>query len=266
MTTILAFDIGIKNLAFCVLRKEATGLPVVLDLQNINLFASEVVDAPLCSTPCAHKATYQCSVGLTCKRHVPKTHTLNDLDKPSVKGLKDLAKSVGLSVKGKREEILATVLTRFALPFKAPKSPKAAHQSLERLHDALHQFVTEFWATFRQCHAILLENQPVYKNPHMKSVQVLLFATLRERFMAEGLTVPPCHLVHAKTKVEGAAAGDAGYKDRKAGSEERLRLAFDSAKVTGCVPALYESWCSSKKRSDMADAFCMCMDFQVKCD
>ena len=257
MPTVLAFDIGIKNLAFCVLRKDASS--VVLDLQNCNLLSSETVAAPTCSV-CSHKASYQCSAGLTCKRHVPKTHSLSEVVKPTVKDLKEIAARVGVVAKGNRDHLFETVLTRVAVPFRAPKDPQAARQTLEQLHDALHQFVTTWWETFRVCDRILLENQPVYKNPHMKSVQVLLFATLRERFMAQGLAVPPCDLVHAKTKVVGAEAGDAGYKDRKEGSEQRLREAFESRAVTAERPTLYEDWCSSKKRSDMADAFCMCVD------
>ena len=252
MPTVLAFDIGIKNLAFCVLRKDASS--VVLDLQNCNLLSSETVAAPTCSV-CSHKASYQCSAGLTCKRHVPKTHSLSEVVKPTVKDLKEIAARVGVVAKGNRDHLFETVLTRVAVPFRAPKDPQAARQTLEQLHDALHQFVTTWWETFRVCNRILLENQPVYKNP-----QVLLFATLRERFMAQGLAVPPCDLVHAKTKVAGAEAGDAGYKDRKEGSEQRLREAFESRAVTAERPTLYEDWCSSKKRSDMADAFCMCVD------
>lgn len=41
MPTVLAFDIGIKNLAFCILRQDTSGsIPAIIALENINLMAS----------------------------------------------------------------------------------------------------------------------------------------------------------------------------------------------------------------------------------
>jgi hypothetical protein len=92
----------------------------------------------------------------------------------------------------------------------------------------------------------------------MKSVQVLLFAVLRDAFLREGLVGTGFHLVHAKKKVEGATAGDEGYAERKKGSEDRLEELFRTGAIrdTGVL----EAWRASKKRSDMSDALCMCVD------
>lgn len=92
----------------------------------------------------------------------------------------------------------------------------------------------------------------------MKSVQVLLFATLREQFLINRQT-PEYHLVHAKKKVGDAKKGDEGYAERKNKSEERLKTLFDEGIVMN--DALYEDWKKAKKKSDMADALCMCVDF-----
>ena len=95
----------------------------------------------------------------------------------------------------------------------------------------------------------------------MKSVQVLLFATLREKFLATAAPgpMPEYHLVHAKKKVADAKKGDEGYTERKSKSEDRLRALFDNGQVT--ASAIYEAWQKAKKKSDMADALCMCVDF-----
>jgi hypothetical protein len=92
----------------------------------------------------------------------------------------------------------------------------------------------------------------------MKSVQVLLFATLREKFLINGQT-PEYHLVHAKKKVSDAKMGDEGYSERKSKSEERLKKLFDDGNVVN--KEIYDSWQKAKKKSDMADALCMCVDF-----
>jgi hypothetical protein len=93
----------------------------------------------------------------------------------------------------------------------------------------------------------------------MKSVQVLLFAVLREWFLRSTVApIPAFHLVHAKKKVV-AEAGDAGYAARKKGSEERVTALFTEGKVKGS--AFLEHFQAAKKRSDMADALCMCIDY-----
>jgi hypothetical protein len=75
---------------------------------------------------------------------------------------------------------------KFTLHFEQPKQANASKVSLEEIHDSLRKFVQEKWTIFSGATHVLLENQPAFKNPHMKSVQVLLFATLREKFMVAG--------------------------------------------------------------------------------
>jgi hypothetical protein len=276
---ILAFDIGIKNLAYCVLDGATKH---VIALENCNLLAPEagaVAPASCSNTKCKAKATYQSGTVLTCKRHIPTTlKPLQTPDKkvcrkaPTVGVLRAIAAAAGITVAAgaKRENWLQALATAFALPLETPKVPKAAEQSLAELHTALRRFAADRWSLFRTCQVVLLENQPAFKNPHMKSVQVLLFAVLRERYLQEqergigcGETapLPTMSLVHAKKKVKDvvAAAGDAGYKARKEGSEERLRALFADGSVVGAEALV--AWTAAKKKSDMADALCMCVDY-----
>jgi len=251
MPTVLAFDIGIKNLAYAIFDTSANQ---IIALENVNLIPSAApTTCHLCAKPTT--ASYQSSLGPTCKRHVPKTHPI--LVAKDIKALKDAAKAKGLKHTGLKAELVTTVQTAYSLPLAKTKEPKAAAQSLESLHDALRAFARSKWDLFKTCDAVLLENQPAFKNPHMKSVQVLLFAVLRELFLVAGQK-PQFRLVHAKKKVEGAEAGDAGYAERKRGSEERVEALFQ--KVI-CTEALRTMWMNAKKKSDMADAVCMCVDF-----
>lgn len=82
----------------------------------------------------------------------------------------------------------------------------------------------ELWS---KCTLICLENQPAFKNPQMKSVQMLLFATLRDLLQP---APPPIQLVHAGLKVQGKTKGDEGYKERKLGSEDRATKFLNSGK------------------------------------
>jgi len=251
----LAFDIGIKNLAYCLFDASQN---LVLALENCNLIQDQQVEQAQCST-CVAKATYQSSLGPTCKRHISKAHPIAFESKTiPVKALKDALKAKNLKATGTKEQLLERLKEVASIPLIKPKLVKAAEQSLADLHDALRRFVQEKWDLFKSSQYVLLENQPAFKNPHMKSVQVLLFAVLRDAFIREGLK-PGIHLVHAKKKVAGATAGDAGYAERKKGSEDRLEelVRTGTVKDTGGV---LEAWTKAKKRSDMSDALCMCVD------
>jgi hypothetical protein len=256
MQRILAFDIGIKNLAFCILENGQN----VIALENCNILAPvEQVPCFMCKV----KASYKAGDHFFCKRHIPGTHELvPELEKgiPQVATLKELVKKYNCEDLGKtKEKLLESLRKRLAIPYKQEKQQNASKISLEEIHDALRKFVREKWSLFSDCTYILLENQPAFKNPHMKSVQVLLFATLREQFIQHNKS-PSYHLVHAKKKTGDAKKGDDGYKERKQKSEDRVQELFDSEKIKNTE--FYTFWKNSKKKSDMADAICMCVDFK----
>lgn len=253
---VIAFDIGIKNLAFCVLENDKN----VIALDNCNIL--EPVEHIICSM-CHLKASYKVGENVFCKKHIPKTHTilkeLNTKKLPVIKILKELIIAHNCENLGStKDKYLESLAKKFAFHFEQPKQANASKVSLELIHDALRKFVQEKWHIFSGCTHVLLENQPAFKNPHMKSVQVLLFAVLREQFLQNNQT-PDYHLVHAKKKVLDAKKGDEGYSERKNKSEERLKYSFDKGLVKN--DKIYEEWQQSKKKSDMADALCMCVDF-----
>lgn len=255
-TKVIAFDIGVKNLAFCILEDGNN----ILSLENANLLAP-VTPLYCQSASCRHLAKYRANDLLTCKRHLPRTHTILPelLTKklPPNKRLRELVKETGASHGTTNDACLAVLGTRYALAVIQPTQESVARLSLEAIHDALRAFVENRWLLFSGCTHVLLENQPAFKNPHMKSVQVLLFATLREWFLRHG-EHPVYQLVHAKKKVTTAEKGDAGYAERKQKSEQRLEELFASHQVEGADH--YEAWKRAKKKSDMADALCMAVD------
>jgi hypothetical protein len=249
---ILAFDIGIKNLAFCILESNR-----IHRLENTNILTPV---AQIACSKCKCNAKFIAQDTHFCARHVPKTFTVVR-KAPTATELKELATTAGVqTAKKTKATLLAELSQTHAFPFKQPKQPKASTQSLAELHDALRTFVINQWDDFRHATHVLLENQPAFKNPHMKSVQVLLFATLRERFLQAGLS-PQFHLVHAKKKVQDAEAGDAGYAERKSKSEQRVTDLLSAGTISALEPSVLTSWTTMKKKSDMADAVCMCYDY-----
>ena len=257
MSRTIAFDIGIKNLAFCVLDGSGT----IVALENANIMPP-APPPPTCRK-CKAKASCQDSEGLCCKRHSTKPLLALPDQKPftEIPTLGILRQILALNEMPKapnKDSAIASILTKFTIPYKAPKEASASKLSLDLIHDGIRKLVSEKWDLFSKANNILLENQPVYKNPHMKSVQILLYATLRENALREGRGTK-LHLVHAKKKVMDAEAGDAGYAERKAKSEDRVKELFSSGTISG--KDAHTHWLSSKKKSDMADAVCMCVDF-----
>ena len=253
---VIAFDIGIKNLAYAIVENGINALA----LENVNLL--EPVDQLTCRL-CSAKASLQAGTHLCCKRHLPLGFTvlpeLMAKKLPAVAVLRQLVKDHHCENLGTtKEKCIESLAAKFAFPAKQPKQANASKVSLETIHDALCAFVAERASLLDGCTHVLLENQPAFKNPHMKSVQILLFATLREWFL-QHQQHPSYHFIHAKKKVANAPKGDEGYAERKSQSEDRLKALFDEGKVTS--PALYAAWQKAKKKSDMADALCMCVDF-----
>jgi hypothetical protein len=261
--TILAFDIGIRNLAWCLLRVPTEGKPTILGWQNYDLLTGQGATAAkkITCIKCSVKAAFTNPVeGPTCLRHCPSTHPpLKDLSGavykrlPDMKTIRRLAPTIRASTKGAMATSLGLL---YSLPYEYPKVKKALETELTTLHDAIRTFVLGNLEPFRQATRILLENQPVLKNPTMKSVQILLFATLRDLLQPGP---PVLKLVHAGKKITGMETGDAGYKSRKDASEAKAFQILEKGKVAE-APTWLAEFKSNAKKSDLADAICMCWD------
>jgi hypothetical protein len=265
---ILAFDIGIKNLAWAVAHKEG-GIVYVDGWANENLISGGTADLDklknTCKT-CKHLGSKACKAvyGEFCVRHCPvTTPALRDLSGnllkklPSLTVLKGIATSRGAdkaALKNK-ETVLTFLRGKYLFPNVADSVKKV---DLEEIHDGIRAFVTKHQKLFSKCSQALLENQPVLKNPVMKSVQMMLFATLRDLLEPR----PKVRLVHASKKTTGVdtAKGDDGYADRKAASEGRIQTGLEKKTIVMC-DGRDATWFSKQaKKSDLADCLSMVMD------
>jgi hypothetical protein len=262
---ILTFDIGIRNLAWCLLEGEEQKRWSIHGWENFDLLAGttseEATRKPVCST-CGKRGTHMAGENVICKKHVPPNfQILTDLSGnfyKTIPPLKILKTIPGISTKGRREEIVSDLRTKFAIPISPPKKSAKQNSDLANLHTALQNFVNSRLELFRGAGTILLENQPAFKNPTMKSLQILLFATLRERL--PGVTVG---FVHASKKTKGATGGDKGYAERKKASEGRVEEWF--AKENVAEKGKWKDFLAGQhKKSDLCDALCMCLDFVVR--
>lgn len=262
MKSVVCFDIGIKNLAYCHLALLENSKYEIIGWENVNLLTQDKPQAEnkkLCFG-CKSKATYE---GGSCSRHCVKPPLVdlsgNKLTKiPSGLVLRSilLQKEHILKKTITKNDLLTSIKKYYTLPLEVVKAPKAQNVDLSYLHDCMRSLVEKHADVWKTASEIRLENQPAFKNPHMKSVQMLLFATIRDMLHP---SPPPIKLVHAGIKVQGKAKGDEGYKDRKKGSEERVSITMKSGKVLD-PKSLYSKYEAVSKKNDLADALSMCLD------
>lgn len=270
MNRVLAFDIGIKNLAWCCLEKKGDEYRI-LGWDNYNLLSDESnvgakSKAAKCQD-CKLKAAYTNATmdRLYCSRHCPATlPALRDLSGnllkkiPKMEDCREILTGRNIvKVPVKKALVEAELAKLYSLPLVTKKVTKAPDTGLIEIHDSLRRLVQQHSELWSSCNLILLENQPAFKNPTMKSVQILLFATLRDILQP---SPPLLKLVHAGKKVKDAIKGDAGYKDRKAGSEARADAFLKDPNHAGEPERWKKLWLQAAKKSDLADALAMCVD------
>ena len=263
MPIVIAFDIGIRNLAWCsydTVTKKINGW------QNYDLVADSdvntVIEDSKCSICLKTKASFTTDNKIYCMKHSPKP-IYRDLsgnvikNKLSHKELKELFKSTK-----SKKDLLEAFEKKYALPIEKKKTVKKAFD-MTSLHDSIRKFVIDSKDVFRKAQVIGLENQPVLKNPVMKTVQVLLFATLRDILQP---TPPQLRLIHASKKTEETEvkdeieSGDAGYAKRKKAGVERVEK-FLKEHDQGDYNKFFNE---SKKQNDLADCCAMCLDMASK--
>jgi len=262
--SVICFDIGIRNLAWCSYNSDNKK---ILGWQNYDL----INDADVISVKekytclvCSKNALYENDGKFYCTKHTIKP-IFKDLSGnvykkfPAVGILKNI-----LKIKGSKEELYNQVKKNYSIIIVKKNAIKKSFD-IEGLHDSLRKFVESNKTLFLQAKHIGLENQPVLKNPTMKTVQILLYATLRDMLQPNP---PKMHLIHAskKTEINNSnindiiKSGDAGYAKRKQIGIERVNT-FLKENPQGYFNKFFND---SKKQSDLADSLIMTLDMSKK--
>ena len=264
----LALDIGIKHLAYC-LSDLSGNQPTIRHWSLVNLTDLENTAKPAC-IHCGKPAKAKAPLGLVCGRHIPKESpqifdesTGKPITKlPNISQLQTFLRIKGLNTKGKRPELLERAEAVATMPIAKKKSAMSFADNTCNLHDAIRGWITRDWHHLSGVKHVYIEHQPVLKNPVMKTVQLLIFATLRERLLLASPNGEPTkfHFVHAGKKVKGVEVGDAGYKDRKAGAEARVKDYLGKFPIVSAQQDWLRWWLSQSKKDDLADTLCMILD------
>ena len=273
MQTIAAFDLGIKNLSYCVATFDASGALVEIKRwANLNLLAdgAEAQSQTRCGVfvagrVCGGPASWQDrpDAKLLCKKCAKKSaKSVLELEGTKLSDWRTWSTTgpLGLTT-AEAKKLSKTALEERAsairlMPYKAPK---AKGVSLQTILVGMETCLTAELGYLAAASRIRVENQPSEFAPHMKSIQIMLFTLLDHRLRSEKGWAGSIEFANAGIKTRGTDAGVG--KDAK-----RSRKLAGIAKVTGvlgrCLAAAEKLawWNAQAKQDDLADAFLMCLD------
>jgi hypothetical protein len=265
MQTICAFDLGIKNLSYCVATFDVSGgaLRQINRWANLNLLADGADSQSQTRCGCGGPASYSDVVAsrLYCKKCAKKSaKPVLACEDMTLKGLRAHVVEIGAAEgaaakKMKKPDVLTAIGTRRLLPY---KPTKARGVSLQDILAGMEKALDVELVHMANAGRILIENQPSEFAPHMKSVQMILFALVDHRLRRERGWSGAIDFVHAKKKTAGAeiAAGKENKRARKAAGMERVRDTLAAANAG----AQLAWWETQAKKDDLADALLMCLD------
>lgn len=244
---VLSFDVGIKNLAWCLLETlpppassvapgvSSEDVPVQpkrredcvdvcwkvhdwgvwdlrMDTEDERFHPACCMEKTGSGKECNREPVYvdisggEC-LGGVCKIHARRTtvpYTSDDIKGVSKKMLGDLrkmAEEFGLDIRGKlKKEIISgitDVMSRRYL-YKIPAFKKAKTVTLGDIHDRIIQRIRDIHSS---ADVVLIENQPVKMNAAMKSVQMILWTTLRSCMLENGTENPDIRFINASKKL-----------------------------------------------------------------
>ena len=238
---VIAWDIGLKNLSYCILQKDGDG-PLtkhnysVVDWEVINLYEEEINKYTCCGLTkkkeiCGKKAKYYKNDKFYCKTH--SECDVKKINKPKIKNKN---------------------------PFEYAKRIKNELDKRPKLCDVNY---------------VIIENQPALVNPIMKTVQIIIFSYFSFKYSPENSLL--VQNINAKRK-EKLPLNDSEwegsiyhkqYQERikiiKSKYTRRKLLCFYYAKM--CLepsPEMQDFLSNHKKQDDLTDSFLMCTEWFIR--
>jgi hypothetical protein len=269
MVTLASFDLGIKNLSYCVASFDASGGLVSVDRwENLNLLADGQSSQSQTRCVCGGPASFQDRVAgrLQCKKCAKKSaKPILDLSGSTLAAWRSwvpLQGALGLTAAAAKKMSKTALEEKAAAVYLMPyKAPKAKGVSLQTILQGMETCLTTELPWLAKASRIRIENQPSEFAPHMKSIQIMLFTLIDHRLRVEHGWTGTIEFANAGVKTRGCEAAGTG-KDAKR-SRKLAAIAKVAATLAGAGPAAAAKlawWSAQAKQDDLADAFLMCLD------
>jgi len=274
MTTIAAFDLGIKNLSLCVASFDGSGaLAEIHRWTNMNLLAGGAESQTQTRCACGGPASWSSPDSLLCKRCAKKS-ALPPLLPSDISGntlavwrmwavghaaLLSLGAEAAIR-KATKVAIMEAAAKVRLMPYKAKK---ATGVSLQDVLAGMETALTAELPVIAKAAKVRIENQPSEFAPHMKSVQMMLFALVSHRLRVEHGWTGSIEFANASVKTKGTDAGTGkdAKRSRKIAAIEKVASLLTAAGSAGSSARMHLTWWQTQaKQDDLADAFLMCSD------
>ena len=176
MTKILSIDVGIKNLAYCSLSKNISGITIedwgiINIMENINKTCTNTIRNKPCTRDAYYKICKQNTENIffcnkkTCEKKMKLNYTKKEIKKQKRKTCKNI----------KLQELALKLLTK----------------------------LQEKGTSILNIDKVIIENQPVLKNPTMKSVQMIIYTYFLEHgIMDDSSSIDDVILFSARNKLK----------------------------------------------------------------
>lgn len=292
---VLSFDIGIKNLAWCLTESNDmvsndSACWRILDWGVWDLrvdIQDEIYHPEFCCARtksgniCGRNPMFsdlsgnEC-LGGYCKTHSSQSnakHTSEDikkLPKTGIADLRKLAETMKIESKGRNKKELVSIIGeryRQRCLYKIPQLKNSKKMPLDQLHDRIIQRLQDIHCT---ANLVLIENQPVRMNATMKTIQIILWTSLREKMLRCGVEKPNVKFVNASKKLTVSPTQEfpwkfevvrennprfKEYSQRKKESIIRVQQILGETQQTTHL----EWFLNNPKRDDLADCLLMCL-------
>ena len=271
MSTIISFDIGIKNLAYCVFQREGEAL-TIRDWGIINLSITDqgaaLPSGPLCNCPktksgevCGKKAAFSLGEIFYCNVHAKSSGKLfptKEISMPAIRKLKvdeltQFCTSHFISVeqRDKRADLLQKVQTHFEKrTLKVVPKPKKTNANQVHLVDIGKRIKTNFDEKFKHCieslSNVILENQISPIAGRMNTIQGMVaqyFIMQSDRLAID--------FISSGGKLKGLATSTKYSEHKKDG----IRFCTMFLEANPAITSQKEIIEASAKKDDLADCF-----------
>jgi hypothetical protein len=271
MNCVLSIDVGIKNLAVCIIDFDAETPQILFwDVMDISKEEEEKEEIALCSMntikgkSCNRKAAFAKHSNHFCKVHaksnksfkvIDAKHTPSFLARQTIPKLVDIAKQYDISyTSSKKCDIISSIKTDFDTygyePIKAAKIVRSSEISLIELgKNILHSFDEHFLKMIPRLSHVIIENQISPIANRMKTIQGMI----AQYFIMRSSTIH-IEFVSSVNKLSIAPEEDGDeentYKTRKAqGIKLTRQLLCDK------FPSHIDFLDQHRKKDDLADSF-----------
>lgn len=228
---ILSFDVGIKNLAYCLLEYEPQKKTRLIKKWNIvNLSYYDTSDPEM-------------------------NYLLGNYKTMKIGQLKETMSKYQLPTDQKKPELLRT-LEKYLIEKGFLKKKMSIQDTGIVMVSKLDQL-----PFLQEAELVLIENQPSLKNPIMKSVQMLLYSYFLIRGMVDLQKVTGIKLISASNKLKKCNTIDK-FKDRSKSYKDRKKLAVDYCYylLEELEPIEQQDYFSGNcKKDDLADCYLQAM-------